>query len=355
MLAKADKAKKENARGAARDKIATEVMASYGNNGKIDVEQLNTNLKEHIQGITHDEKSLENNPIRELPANVELDGFKFRIEKDGTVTDLEDTSTPEEGETAKYGSLKITCLNKTNTEELRGIKFDLIERKEWKKTNEIEINDSNSIVVDNIPVGKYELRCTTEPTNGFTARESYQNISIEGNTMTETTFEFGLFGAILPSDGTFNTVDGVSSLRIFAESEGRHLEGMQFSIYKIGILGENKKKINPYGAFEEFQQYYTDISVESTTSTFKELASQLSTKIEEDVIEPDQIQVSNSDGILVFDGRDEGVYLIMSKPFISGMYLYKSVPFFINLTNADFENDIPANIYPSISMEFNND
>ena len=86
MLQKATTAKQTNEEATALEKIQVEVSGSYGLDGKIDIGQLNTNLK-RISGLKYKGNTLSDlNKIDVLPATVELDGYKYEIEDNGAVS-----------------------------------------------------------------------------------------------------------------------------------------------------------------------------------------------------------------------------------------------------------------------------
>ena len=85
LLQKATKAKEANEEASALEKIKVEVAGSYGLDGKIDIEQLNNNLK-RIKGLKYNDLELnETNKITEFPAEVKLDGYDYAITDRGEV------------------------------------------------------------------------------------------------------------------------------------------------------------------------------------------------------------------------------------------------------------------------------
>lgn len=85
LLQKAGETKKANKEAIAKEKIQVEVAGSYGLNGKIDIDNLNTNL-EKISGLVFNGDRLSDlNKIKQLPALVTLDGYTFRIKEFGSV------------------------------------------------------------------------------------------------------------------------------------------------------------------------------------------------------------------------------------------------------------------------------
>ena len=91
LLTKAGEAKQANEGASALEKIKVEVAGSYSLDGKIDIEQLNTNLK-RVKGLKYNDKDIilegdNKNIIEELPAEVFLDGNNFFIDENGKVLD----------------------------------------------------------------------------------------------------------------------------------------------------------------------------------------------------------------------------------------------------------------------------
>ena len=88
LLQKATSAKQENEEASALEKVKVEVAGSYGLDGKIDIDELNKNLK-RITGLKYNDDSLSNsNRITEFPIDLELNGFRFTIADNGKVLSL---------------------------------------------------------------------------------------------------------------------------------------------------------------------------------------------------------------------------------------------------------------------------
>ena len=87
ILSRADEAVNLTGEAAARGKVEVEVLGSYGNDGNIDYNLLNENLK-NVEGLT------EGLPISKLPATVVVDGYDVTINEDGSVT-VGDNNPPE--------------------------------------------------------------------------------------------------------------------------------------------------------------------------------------------------------------------------------------------------------------------
>ncbi len=90
-------------------------MGSFDNNGKLNLEELNNNLKSNIPGLTYEGKPIANdNKIEALPAIVLVDGYNIKIHENGNVT-IEGKETPPEGNIAVPGEIVTGDENKTYT------------------------------------------------------------------------------------------------------------------------------------------------------------------------------------------------------------------------------------------------
>ena len=86
ILTKADTSKQETTKQGAKEKVQVEVMGSYDNNGKINLEELNDNLKNNIPNLTYQGQHISNsNKIENLPEMVTVDGYEIEIKENGEV------------------------------------------------------------------------------------------------------------------------------------------------------------------------------------------------------------------------------------------------------------------------------
>ena len=109
ILTKANNSKNETAKATAKEKVQTEVMASYGTDGKIDLNQLNKNLQ-NISGLKYNGSAItDSNKLTNLPATVTVDGYNVTIEENGTTT-ASGTDTPVTPPTG--GTITITDAKK---------------------------------------------------------------------------------------------------------------------------------------------------------------------------------------------------------------------------------------------------
>ena len=121
ILTKANNSKNETAKATAKEKVQTEVMASYGTDGKINLDQLNKNLQ-NISGIKYNGSAIsDSNKIASLPATVTVDGYNVTIEANGTTTVAGESTpiTPPTGETITITDAKKDEMkNKTENSNL---------------------------------------------------------------------------------------------------------------------------------------------------------------------------------------------------------------------------------------------
>ena len=85
ILTRADNAKTETTKAETIERVRVEVAGSYGINGKIDIDELNKNLK-NIKGLTYKGQVLsDTNTISDWPAKVKLNGYEISIKSNGEV------------------------------------------------------------------------------------------------------------------------------------------------------------------------------------------------------------------------------------------------------------------------------
>ena len=92
ILNKATTAQEKTKEKSAEERVKLEVAGSLGENGNINVKELNDNLR-NVKGLTYEGETIENNPIDSLPATVVVDGNNVIIREDGSVVLSEWTQT----------------------------------------------------------------------------------------------------------------------------------------------------------------------------------------------------------------------------------------------------------------------
>ena len=94
ILNKATTAKQKTEQGTAEERVKLEVGGSFGEDGKLDIDLLNENLRKNIDGLTYNGKAItekgvaEENRIDSLPATVELDGYEIIINENGSASTI---------------------------------------------------------------------------------------------------------------------------------------------------------------------------------------------------------------------------------------------------------------------------
>ncbi len=89
ILTNAREAARKTNQADAKERIELEIAETMLEYHDLTAEGLNKNLAAHIPGLTHEGRSLTENPINELPAIVELDGYVFQIDENGKVTAID--------------------------------------------------------------------------------------------------------------------------------------------------------------------------------------------------------------------------------------------------------------------------
>ncbi len=86
IIIQSQKAKDQTQKAEANESVYIEVMGSYDENGKINLDKLNENLKNNIADITFNGSEIsETNKIKNLPATVKVNGYEVVIK--GTVAE----------------------------------------------------------------------------------------------------------------------------------------------------------------------------------------------------------------------------------------------------------------------------
>ena len=94
ILNKATTTKQRTEQATAEERVKIEVAGSLGEDGKIDKDILNENLRKNIEGLTYNEKIIteagvtDENRIGSLPAIVKLDGYEIIINENGSASTI---------------------------------------------------------------------------------------------------------------------------------------------------------------------------------------------------------------------------------------------------------------------------
>ena len=109
------------------------------------------------------------------------------------------------------------------------------------------------------------------------------------------------------------------------------MTGVEFSIYRVGTIGEDGK-ITPLAAFRE----YVPESADSSAQVWSDAAA----KLEEDLVankltsvQPAARAQTNSSGAVRFENLEPGVYFVRSTKVQNGRYMYTTLPIFFSAFN----------------------
>ena len=94
ILNKATTAKQKTEQATAEERVKLEVAGSFGEDGKLDTDLLNENLRKNIDGLTYNGKAItekgvaDENRIGSLPATVMVDGYEIMINENGSASTI---------------------------------------------------------------------------------------------------------------------------------------------------------------------------------------------------------------------------------------------------------------------------
>ena len=94
ILNKATTAKQKTEQATAEERVKLEVAGSFGEDGKLDKELLNENLRKNIDGLTYNGKAItekgiaDENRIDSFPAEVNVDGYDIIINENGSASTI---------------------------------------------------------------------------------------------------------------------------------------------------------------------------------------------------------------------------------------------------------------------------
>ncbi|MBE6037712.1 MAG: Cna B-type domain-containing protein [Anaerofustis stercorihominis] len=135
-------------------------------------------------------------------------------------------------------------------------------------------------------------------------------------------------------DGISLTESASLAIRFCPEGEAV-AEGVTFSLYRIADMDNT----GGYTLLEKYAAYDIDTDLDSGSTDRKTLADTLSAYIAADGIGPDEMAVTNYEGIAAFKDLSAGLYLVMGEEFDSGRKIYTPETFIIFLPATD-ENGI---------------
>lgn len=122
------------------------------------------------------------------------------------------------------------------------------------------------------------------------------------------------------------------TLTITCENNGIFLSNMEWKIYKVADILPNKE-FSISGHFKNYPVKLNNLS----TSELQAAAVTLETYAKIDEITPNNIKKTDSDGKVIFDNLDFGLYLISGKSVIIDDMFYMPAPSLIVLDNSEDE------------------
>ena len=160
ILNKATTAKEKTGEAEAAEKVKLEVAGSFNDEGKIDIEQLNDNLRKNIERLTYNGKEItekgtdEENRIGKLLATVEVEETKITIEENGKVSvgikeETEGITASEIAKNAaKYYGQKVTNYECPNSEAVNAWQIF------YADEENIYLIADDYVAYDYVPTGK---------------------------------------------------------------------------------------------------------------------------------------------------------------------------------------------------------
>ncbi len=225
ILSKATNARDNNAKASAEEKVKTEVLGSYGSDGKLSLDDLNNNLK-NVDGLKYNGNTItESNKIESLPAIVNVDGYDVVITEQGNVEKpktLEDAKTDDM--LTKTDDTPITVDNKI-VKIPAGFKVADDSGNTIDEGIVIEDSEKNQFVW--VPVSKENF--ATE----FVRREGYEGGSLQS--LVSYCGEANATGVNEKNTETETTKQ--EAIKMYASVERN--EGFYIARYEAGKEGEN--------------------------------------------------------------------------------------------------------------------
>lgn len=132
ILTKATTAKEKTNKQKAYEKVQSEVLGSYGDNGEIDLDVLNKNLKNNISGLKYKGSEISDiNKITKLPVKVtvNIEGEEFEIQIGVFEAKISEyTFSPSRKRLSKSKRVKITItLDEEYSQEVDGYNLYIVE------------------------------------------------------------------------------------------------------------------------------------------------------------------------------------------------------------------------------------
>ena len=94
ILNKATTSKQKTEEATSEERVKLEVAGSFGDDGKLDIDEINDNLRNNVDGLTYNGKAItekgvaDENRINSFPAEVNVDGYDIIINENGSASTI---------------------------------------------------------------------------------------------------------------------------------------------------------------------------------------------------------------------------------------------------------------------------
>ena len=257
ILTRANDAAEETGRKTAEEKVAVEVLGSYGKDGNIDYDLLNENLK-NVEGLTS------GLPIDKLPATVVVDGYNVAINEDGSVTAGDSNPGGETGKTdGSYDTeegvntpklkdnMKLVVYNNGNWEEDTTKSAYKYEAQAGTTENGGTSEWANAVLDGNYYVWIPRYAYKIDKNTSYTTQDEGTSYKIDVKFLIGTTNQYygddgELKNAEIPTnaDEIINSTDTYYVHPAFTFGM-QNLEGLWIGKYESSDAGDNKVAIVP--------------------------------------------------------------------------------------------------------------
>ena len=253
ILSKATNARDNNAKVSAEERVKTEVLGSYGSDGKLSLDDLNKNLT-NIEGLKYNGDVISSsNKIKSLPATVNVDGYNILISEE----DIETIKTIEEAKSkdmlTKNEDTPITVDNKI-VKIPAGFKVADDSGNTIDEGIVIEDSEKNQFVW--VPVSKENF--ATE----FVRREGYY----DGGNLENVISDCGEANA-KGENKKFTETETTQKEAIKMYASVKRNEGFYIARYEAGKEGENVVSKKGVDVYNEIPWSSTKAMQESETAT----------------------------------------------------------------------------------------
>ena len=274
ILTKAQEASEDTKRANAEEQVKLAVQASYGTDGKINMDTLNNELKK-IEGLTYKENPIsDSNKITSLPDTVNVDGYDVTINRNGTTSvgdndGNDDTETIVEGVTIPDGFYYVggskeegIVISDDPNDENKGTSWDVAKTLKGNQFVWVPVEDDSAFKTYE---GYYDGDIDSKLENCKEPYENgYANEVSEYNAMKESVLEHDGFYVGRYEAGTTSTEPRAENSGI--EDDVVVKQGANVYNY-IGWSNSNDMKNETGGAVQKAKEFADEKGYTSVTST----------------------------------------------------------------------------------------